>query len=167
MKANQPTTRRKAPAGARRRGRQFGLALLYAADVGQKSLSEVLAQADAILETMMECWQMSSQEMAKLSAEIEAFGCLLAQQYLEHGHNIDKTITEQAEGWSIERMPLVDRNILRLALGEIWYLPDVPIGATIDEAVELAKKYATPESAKFINGILGAVVRQQVLQNSE
>ena len=145
----------------------MGLALLYAADVGRRSLSEVLEQAGAMLDTMMEYWEMPRQERAKLSPEAKAFGCRLAQQYLQHAEIIDKTITEQAEGWRLERMPLVDRNILRLALAEMWYLPDVPIGATIDEAVELAKEFGTPESGKFINGILGAVASQLVQNSSE
>ena len=158
---------RKAPVGARRRGRQLGLALLYAADVGRKDLSEVIEQAPATLATMMESWQMSRREMAKLRAEVVTFGCQLLQEYLQHAAVIDETITEQAEGWSLERMPLVDRNILRLALAEMWYLPDVPIGATIDEAVELAKEYATPESGRFINGILGVLARELLPQGSD
>ena len=165
MKANQPTTRRQAPVGARRRARQLGLALLYGADAGHKSLSEVLEQASVILGILMESWQMSPQEVAKLSAEVEAFGRQLAQQYLQNAQVIDTVINEQAQGWRIERMPVVDRNILRLALAEMWYIPEVPVGVTIDEAVELAKEYATAESGKFINGILGAVARQQLAES--
>lgn len=164
MKTNQVTTRRKAPVGARRRGRQLALALLYAADVGHRSLTEIIQQTGAMLNILIPSWQMPPQEAVKIGAEIEAFGSQLVRQYLEHTEVIDKTISEQAEGWRIERMPVVDRNILRLALTEMWYLPEVPIGATIDEAVELAKEYATAESGKFINGILGAVSRQQVAE---
>ena len=57
-------------------------------------------------------------------------------------------------------MPVVDHNLLRMALAELLYLPDIPLGATIDEAVDLAKAYGTAESSKFINGILGAVARE-------
>lgn len=161
MKTDQPAVRQKAVVGARRRARQFGLTLLYAADVSNKPLAEVIEQARPMLNALMDYWQMSPQEIEKLSAEIWAFGCQLASQYLEHAQIIDRIISAQAEGWRLERMPVVDRNILRLALGEMWYLPEVPIGVTIDEAVELAKEFATAESSKFINGILGAVARQQ------
>ncbi len=57
-------------------------------------------------------------------------------------------------------MPVVDRNILRMAMAELLYLGDIPVGATIDEAVDLAKEYGTADSGKFVNGILGTVARE-------
>ena len=165
MKGDALTTRSRV--GARRRGRELGLALLYAADISHNSPSHIMQQAGAVLSMLLEHWGMSRQEVVKLTAQIEAFGCRLAELYFQYAEIIDRTISEQAEGWRIERMPLVDRNILRLALVEMWYVPDVPVGATIDEAVELAKEYATPESGKFINGILGAVARQEAAEVPE
>ena len=161
MTSDQPTTRSRSRVGARRRGRELGLALLYAADVRHNRPSDIMQQAGVILNMLLEHWAMSRQEIVKLVAEVEAFGRRLAEAYFQYAEIIDTTISRQAEGWRIERMPLVDRNILRLALAEMWYVPDVPVGPTIDEAVELAKEYATPESGKFINGILGAVARQE------
>jgi len=156
----------KPVAGARRRARQFSLALLYAADVTGKPLDEVIEQARVIFNVLIDCWQMSPAEIAKLSDEIWGFGRQLAQRYMEHAQTIDRIISQQAEGWRLARMPVVDRNILRLALAEMWYLPEVPVGATIDEAVELAKEFATPESGKFINGILGAVARGEATEDT-
>lgn len=74
---------------------------------------------------------------------------------------IDRVISRYAEGWELERMPRVDRNILRMALYELFFMEDIPPGATIDEAVELAKAFSTEDSGKFINGVLGRVNRDR------
>ena len=76
-----------------------------------------------------------------------------------HRGHIDEVIESYARGWTLERMANVDRNILRLAMFELLYLPDIPPSVTVNEAVELAKKYSTAESGRFVNGILGNVVR--------
>ncbi|HEV2471430.1 MAG TPA: transcription antitermination factor NusB, partial [Chthonomonadales bacterium] len=70
---------------------------------------------------------------------------------------IDSAISALAEGWSVERQVAVDRNILRIAGYELLYAAEIPVSATINEAVELAKKYSTAESGKFVNGVLGAL----------
>ncbi|MGI5854728.1 MAG: transcription antitermination factor NusB, partial [Bacillota bacterium] len=72
---------------------------------------------------------------------------------------IDRVIAETAVEWKLERMLATDRNILRLAVYEILYCPDIPDSATVNEAVELAKTYGDDHSGKFVNGILGNVVR--------
>lgn len=73
---------------------------------------------------------------------------------------IDSLISKYAEGWDIERMPRVDRNILRMSLAEIFFMSDIPAAASIDEAVELAKTFSTEDSGKFINGVLGRINRE-------
>lgn len=73
---------------------------------------------------------------------------------------LDEIISRYAEGWDIERMPLVDRNILRMSLFELFFMSDIPPGASIDEAVELAKTFSTEDSGKFINGVLGRINRE-------
>ena len=80
----------------------------------------------------------------------------------EHAAELDGYIAKYATGWSFARIPLVASAIMRVAMYEILYMPDVPNGAAINEAVEIAKKYETPETVKFINGILGSFVRQEV-----
>ena len=70
---------------------------------------------------------------------------------------IDRRIAQLSEGWALDRQPAVDRNILRMASYEVLYLPDVPAGASINEAVELAKKFSTAKSGRYINGVLGAL----------
>lgn len=72
---------------------------------------------------------------------------------------IDVLINEHAEGWSVERLPNVDRAILRLAVWELLHQPDVPPAVVMDEAVELAKEYSTERSSSFVNGVLDAIAR--------
>ncbi len=77
---------------------------------------------------------------------------------LENIKEIDKTISGQSEGWKLDRLVSVDHNILRLGCFELLYLPDRVSAVTINEAVELAKKYSTAESGSFVNGVLGALL---------
>lgn len=70
---------------------------------------------------------------------------------------LDAKIAEYAQDWTIDRMPVIDKNILRLALRELLYCSDIPWQVSINEAVELAKRYSTPECASFVNGVLSAV----------
>jgi len=74
---------------------------------------------------------------------------------------LDRVLGEHAEGWTVGRMPPVDRAVLRLALYELLLRPDVPDAVAIDEAVELAKTLSTDESPRFVNGILGRVLRER------
>jgi N utilization substance protein B len=78
----------------------------------------------------------------------------------EHVDQIDAWIAETAENWTLERMPVVDRNIIRLATYEIAYCDDIPTGVAINEAVEMAKMFGTDESPKFVNGVLGRIASQ-------
>ena len=79
---------------------------------------------------------------------------------LAHREEIDEMIEKTAKGWSIDRMSLVDLTILRLAVWEILYNPDIPAGVSVAEALELTEKYSDPEDKPFVNGILGTVVRE-------
>lgn len=72
---------------------------------------------------------------------------------------IDAMITENAKGWPLERMPALDRAILRLAIWELTDRPDVPTAVVIDEAVELAKRFSTDDSGRFVNGVLATIAR--------
>ena len=83
----------------------------------------------------------------------------LVNKTCEMQQEIDEHISNNARGWKINRIAKVPLAIIRLALAETLYFEDVPAGVSINEAVELAKKYATPEDASFINGLLGTVAR--------
>lgn len=80
----------------------------------------------------------------------------------EHAAELDGYIAKYAKGWSFARIPLVASAIMRVAMYEMLYMPEIPNGAAINEAVEIAKKYETPETVKFMNGILGSFVRQEI-----
>jgi N utilization substance protein B len=79
----------------------------------------------------------------------------------EHAAELDGYIAKYSKGWNFSRIPLVASAIMRVAMYEALYMPDIPNSAAINEAVEIAKKYETPETVKFINGILGSFVRQE------
>ena len=83
----------------------------------------------------------------------------LVMGFAEHRLRLDEVIAKYARGWTLSRMANVDRNILRLAVYELLFCPEVPAGVVVDEAVELAKKYSTGESGRFVNGILGQLAR--------
>lgn len=78
-----------------------------------------------------------------------------------HGYELDQYIEKYAKGWRFERIPLVAGAIMRLAMYEVLYMPEIPNGAAINEAVEIAKKYESPEVVRFINGVLGSFVRSE------
>jgi transcription antitermination protein NusB len=75
----------------------------------------------------------------------------------DHGDELDKLIAEHARDWSLDRMPAIDRNVLRIALFELGSRPEVPVAVVIDEAVELAKRFSTDDSGRFVNGMLSAI----------
>lgn len=81
----------------------------------------------------------------------------------EHGYELDQDIERYAVGWRFDRISLVLSAILRLAMYEILYMPEIPNGAAINEAVELAKKYEGAEGARFVNGILGSFARAETV----
>lgn len=92
--------------------------------------------------------------------EENTFAFSLAQLTYDNREEIDGIINENSVGWKIERLPKVTLAIMRMALCEILYVPSIPKGVSINEAVELAKKFATQADASFINGILGKYVRE-------
>jgi len=76
---------------------------------------------------------------------------------MEYQPRIDASITDHSTGWTIERMPVLDRNILRLATFELMHRQEVPTAVILDEAVELAKRFSTDDSGRFVNGVLSAI----------
>lgn len=91
--------------------------------------------------------------------EVKAFTDELVRGTLKHKEAIDGILTEHAEHWSLPRMALVDRNILRMAVYELLFRSDIPEKVAINEAIEIAKAYGTEESGRFVNGILDRVKR--------
>ena len=117
--------------------------------------------------------RLSEESFAALAEEYELYGATpnaKQEQYIrhvvagvaDHAAELDTYIEKYSKGWRFERISLVASAIMRVAMFEILYMPDVPNGAAINEAVEIAKKYETPEVARFMNGILGSFVREEV-----
>jgi N utilization substance protein B len=79
----------------------------------------------------------------------------------EHGERIDELISTYAQGWSLERMPAVDRNVLRIGVLEVLWVDDVPDAVAVSEALALVGDLSTDESPAFVNGVLGAIVRDR------
>ena len=86
-------------------------------------------------------------------------GCALLCGIIENIEHIDNIININSNSWKTTRMPKVDVAIMRLALGEIFYCDDIPTAVSINEAINLAKKYSTEQSSRFIHGVLGAAIK--------
>ena len=130
----------------RRKAREFALQMLYQWDQsGQKS-----AQVESLF------WKAARAEAATRKFANQLFEGAAAQVA-----ELDKIIKKHSKNWRLERLAVIDRNILRLGIYELRSGGDVPAKVVINEAIELAKKYSTEESAPFINGILDAVFKLQ------
>ena len=90
----------------------------------------------------------------RASDESRAFAEQLVQGVLEHKKELDATIGKYATNWTVNRMPIVDRNILRAGLYELLWLDEVPAKVTMDEAIELAKSFGDEDASKFVNAVL-------------
>lgn len=129
---------------SRRVAREIAFKILFQTDIGRNPWQEVLTR------TMNE---LNLPEKSKNFLEV------LVKGTVKNLKEIDSEIMKYAQDWKLERMANTDRNILRMAIYEIRFMEDIPPGVTVNEAVELAKKYGDEESGKFVNGILGNVVR--------
>ena len=91
--------------------------------------------------------------------KINGFAASLLKNAQENEEAIDMLISENLKGWAINRLPKVSLAIMRLAVSEMLYIDEVPVGVSVNEAVELAKKYGTADDATYINGVLGAIAK--------
>ncbi len=98
--------------------------------------------------------------LADLPVAPEEYSVALARGVEEHQEEIDALLRRYSEHWALERMPVVDRAILRLGSYELVFEPDTPTGVVISEAVELAKEYSTKDSGRFVNGMLGRIAAE-------
>ena len=129
-------------AGSRRKTRAIALQALYEIDSARHDAETVVARLAA---------------EGKLSEENSAFVRELANGVAQHREEIDDDIQKFAPAWPIDQLPMIDKNILRLAIFEILFDNKVSIKIAINEAVELAKLFGSDNSPKFINGVLGSV----------
>ena len=131
---------------SRRRARQRALQILFLWDARKQPVDEAI---DAYYNTLF-----SEEQPGR-----DPFVADLVRGTVEHLAEVDEQITKHAEHWRMERMPAVDRNILRLAVYEMTRA-GTPAPVTIDEALELARKFSNEESIQFVNGVLDAVRRE-------
>jgi transcription antitermination protein NusB len=134
---------------ARSKARKRALDLLYGADVRGDSINSALATDIARAEA--DPRRESSWPYARR----------IVEGVVEHGDEIDELIETYSQGWTINRMPVVDRAILRIGLWELLFNEEVPDGVAIAEAVESAKTLSTADSAGFINGLLGKIAHSR------
>jgi len=151
------------PEGARRRGRELALSVLFQADLCELDAGEAVGRLAHTMTVLAEIWEMPPDERRKLRPEIEQFAVRLTEAYFTRAEQIDAHIERLAHDWTLERMPATDRKVLRVAAAELLGLPETPVSVVFNEAVELAKAYGTPASGKFVNGVLATLAREQGL----
>jgi N utilization substance protein B len=130
--------------------------MLFQSDLGGSPLPQIFNSFDPAA-------QPDEQQKRAAGGHLAAaydYGKALVTGTLEHRDEIDELIREQAEHWRLERMPVVDRNILRLAIYEFLYETDVPKLVVLDEAIELAKRFGSEQSSKFVNGLLDGLLKR-------
>jgi len=128
--------------GIRRRGRELALQALYQIDM----------TGDASAATLELLWS-----HFEGNAKARDFARRLVSGVNLHRKDIDRLIEISTEHWKLSRMPKVDLNIMRLASYELLFCPDIPLNVSIDEAIEVSKRYGTSDSATFVNGVLDHV----------
>ena len=129
---------------SRRRAREVALKTLYQIEITESP------------------WQKLFQENSQqdnLDNVSQEFARNLVQKVLEHQEKLDNLIKAKLEHWDFERVNIMDKNVLRIALAEMLFFPEIPVKVSMDEAIELAKKYSYTEAGAFVNGILDAIAK--------
>jgi N utilization substance protein B len=130
----------------RSRAREVALQALY-----QRDQNKNMTQEDALAFLVR---RLTEPELVEL-------GKALYLGTIQHIKEIDERLARVADNWSVERMAIVDRNVLRLGIYELYHGPDVPFKVVLDEAIELAKRYGSEESPGFVNGILDKIANEK------
>jgi N utilization substance protein B len=132
--------------GTRRKSRELALQMLFQLDMGKQTTDEVRKTF----------WR----ERRDLDEKVRGFADDLFMVAAQREAEIDQIIERNAEHWRMERMAAVDRNVLRAGVAEFLGFPGTPRPVVINEALEIARRYSTPESVQFINGVLDSVARE-------
>jgi transcription antitermination factor NusB len=168
--------------GKRRMAREMALQMLYQHDLGEApppQLFTVFDRTPYLVEGSAWAWDEEDGEASerpkkprpkrppeegeRRRREVEEafeYARALVEGAVDHAGEIDELIRQQADNWRLERMPAVDRNILRLAVFELLYEEDIPKLVVVDEAIELAKKFSTDQSGRFVNGLLDGLLKK-------
>ena len=129
---------------ARSKARKRALDVLYASELRGESPVDALERA-----------------VADGEGPTNDYTTVLVRGVEEHRARIDEVLTSYSEGWTLDRMPAVDRNVLRLGVWELLFAADVPDPVAVSEAMALVQELSTDESPQFVNGVLGAIVRNK------
>ena len=133
-------------AGTRRKSRELALQMLFQMEMGKQNSDQV----------RQSFWS----ERQDLDDKVRGFADDLFGMAVERGEEIDQLIERNAEHWRMDRMAAVDRNLLRAGVAEFLGFPETPRAVVINEALEIARRFSTPESVHFINGVLDSVARE-------
>src|SRR6266404_361981 len=131
--------------GPRRKAREYALQMLFQWDITKDSIEQIISTF----------WDNREEAPATMD-----FANTLAKRTIEHVEKIDALIGRRAEHWRLDRMAVVDRNLLRLATQEFLYDVETPKNVVINEAIEIARRFSTQESPQFINGILDSIRKE-------
>ncbi|WP_260736951.1 transcription antitermination factor NusB [Tunturiibacter lichenicola] len=131
--------------GTRRKSRELTMQMLFQGDLGKQSPEQVRKLFWASVEDV--------------DAETRGFAEDLYRIATTRDEEIDKLIETHAQNWRLERMPVVDRNLIRAAVAEMLGFPSTPSAIIINESLEIGRRYAAPESIHFLNGVLDAIAR--------
>jgi N utilization substance protein B len=134
----------------RRDGRELALQALYSKDL-------VLQDAHLALQRIVDSFGEGEDPALEIRSKAISFASELVNGVIANLDEIDRRIAEKSKHWSMSRMARVDLNIMRLAVYELLYRPDIPKNVTMNEAIEVAKKYGAEDSASFVNGILDEI----------
>jgi len=137
-------------AKSRRRAREVALRTLYEVEVGKMGPIRVLN--DQLAE-------------AKLPPDLEEFARTLVNGVIKYQKSLDAVLSLSLDDWSLDRLAVVDRAIMRIASFELYHLTELPPAVTLNEAIEIAKKYSTEESGRFVNGVLGRILQKSPKSN--
>jgi N utilization substance protein B len=166
-------------AGKRRMAREMAVQMLYQSDLGGSALPHIFNTFDLAEYLAREAASQEGERGAQAPGEREESGRrkkrvdeafeyaqMLVRGTVDGREQIDELIRGQADNWRLERMPPVDRNILRLAVYEMLHEPDTPKLVVLDEAIELAKKFGSEQSGRFVNGLLDGLLKQHTFPGS-
>ncbi len=131
--------------GTRRKSRELAMQMLFQGDLGKQTPEQV--------------GKLFWASVTDVDDETRGFAQDLHRVATERSVEIDALIEEHSQNWRLERMPVVDRNLLRAGIAEMLAYPKTPAAIVINESLEVARRYAAPESIQFLNGVLDAVAR--------
>jgi N utilization substance protein B len=134
--------------GSRRKGREAALRILYFMDVAEVSDTQAIKHYWGHLADAPE------------PSEEQDFANQIVRGYAEHRDEVDGLIRSSSHHWRLERMPIVDRNVLRVSIVELQRMTDIPKRVTLNEAVELAKRFGSEGSGSFVNGVLDRIATE-------